>query len=440
MPASAQGLRAPGAAAATAAAASAASTPVPAGARAADHIVAIVNSDPITASDVRFRTAGLRQRLAQQGANVPPAAELEREVLELLIAERTQLQRAREIGLRIDDNTLNQAETSIAEQNQLTPTQLRERLRQQGTTPEQFREQLRNDLLLQRLREREVEATLRVTDRDLDDHLLEQRSQLANTPAEINLGHVLVRVAENASPDVVAERLARAMRAGERARGGADFAAVAREFSDAPEAASGGALGLRPLDRYPGLFVEATQTLKVGEVAGPIRSGAGFHVLKLLERKLASSADTITQTRARHILLRPSPQLSQQDLLARSRELREQLSAGRADFAALARTHSQDGSAREGGDLGWASPGLFVPEFENAMNALKVGEVSQPVPSRFGVHLIQVVERRQIKPTQADQRNMVRAEVREKKLEQAYASWARELRDRAYVEYRQPRQ
>ncbi len=435
-PAQAQGLRAPGNAASTLAAPAA-----PAGVRAADHIVAVVNSEPVTASEVRRRVDGLIQRLSRQGGDRPSAAEIEREALDQLIAERTQLQRAREIGLKVDDTTLNQAELSVAEQNQLTLEQLRQRLREQGTTPEQFRDQLRQDILLQRVREREVESPLRVTDRDLDDYLLERRSQAVATPAEVNLGHILVRVPEGASPQVVAERLSRALRASEQVKAaGSNFAAIAREFSDAPEASTGGEMGLRAQDRYPALFIESTQALKVGEVAGPVRSGAGFHILKVIERKQASAVDTVTQTRARHILLRTGPQQTQQDVIAKARELRRQAAAPGGDFAALARANSVDGSAREGGDLGWALPGMFVPEFENAMNALQPGEISQPVPSRFGVHLIQVVERRQTKPTLTEQRNMVRAEVREKKLDEAYLVWARELRDRAYVEMRQPRQ
>lgn len=434
-PARAQGLRAPGNAASTLAAPAA-----PAGVRAADHIVAVVNSEPVTANEVRRRAAGLAQRLARQGGDMPSAADIEREALDQLIAERTQLQRAEEIGLKVDEATLNQAERSVAEQNQLTLEQLHERLREQGTTTAQFRDQLRQDILLQRVREREVEAPLRITDRDLDDYLLERRSQAGATPAAVNLGHILVSVPENASPQVVAERLARALRASDQARAaGASFADVARSFSDAPDAASGGEMGLRALERYPALFVESTQSLKVGEVTGPVRSGAGFHILKVIDRQQANAADTVTQTRARHILLRPGPQQTQQDVIAKARELRQQALAAGGDFAALARANSVDGSAREGGDLGWALPGVFVPEFEDAMNALQPGEISAPVPSRFGIHLIQVMERRQIKPSQAELRNMVRAEVRDKKLDEAYLLWARELRDRAYVEMREPR-
>lgn len=434
VPAHAQGLRAPGNAAS-----SLAVPPIPSGVRAADHIVAIVNSEPVTANEVSRRAAGLGQRLSRQSGDRPSDAEIEREALEQLIAERTQLQRAREIGLKVDEATLAQAERSVAEQNQLTLEQLRERLREQGTTSEQFREQLRQDILLQRVREREVEASLRITDRDLDDYLLERRSQVGSAPAEINLGHILVRVPEGAGPEVVAERLARALRAAEQAKTAGNFATVAREFSDGPEAGSGGEMGLRALDRYPTLFVDAAQSLKVGDVTAPVRSGAGFHILKLIDRKQAGAVDTVTQTRARHILLRTGPQQTLQDVIARARELRQQATSTGGDFAALARANSVDGSASTGGDLGWALPGMFVPEFENAMNALQPGEISQPVPSRFGVHLIQVTERRQTKPTQAEQRNMVRGEVREKKLDEAYAIWARDLRDRAYVEMRQPR-
>lgn len=438
LPVQAQGLRmAPGNAASSLAAAAPAA---PATRAAADHIVAVVNSEPVTANEVARRATALADQLARQGGGAPSAAEVERQALEQLIAERTQLQRAKEVGLKADDAVVQQAELSVAEQNGLTLDGLHQRLRQQGTTPEQFRARLRDDILLQRVREREVEATLRVTDRDIDDYLLAQRSEAAAVPAEVNLGHILVSVPEGAKPEVVAERLSRALRASERAKAGGDFAALAREFSDAPEGRTGGEMGLRSLERYPSLFVDAVKPLKVGDVTGPLRSGAGFHILKVLDRKQASAVGMVTQTHARHILLRPTGRQTAQDVLAKAQALREQAVTGKADFAELARANSVDGSARQGGDLGWALPGMFVPEFENAMNALQPGEISPPVASRFGVHLIQVVERRQIAPSPADQRNMARSEVRERKLDEAYANWARDLRDRAYVEYRQPRQ
>jgi len=252
---------------------------------------------------------------------------------------------------------------------------------------------------------------------------------------------VLVRVPEDASPAVVAERQARAQQAADKARAGEDFAKVAQEYSDAPEGRrDGGLLGLRPTDRYPELFVTSTQALAVGGIAGPVRSPAGFHVLKVVERSAAGSGPTVVQTNARHILLRTGPQLTEAAAAARLSDYRRRIQAGQADFATLAREHSQDGSAKQGGDLGWANPGRYVPEFEQALSALRPGEISEPLVSRFGVHLIQLVDRREAKLNQREQRDMMRDAVREKKLDEAYATWAQELRGRAYVEYREPPQ
>ena len=226
----------------------------------------------------------------------------------------------------------------------------------------------------------------------------------------------------------------------EQARAGQDFAALAREFSDAPERASGGLLGMRPAERYPELFVAATAALPVGAVAGPLRSGAGFHVLKVVEKDSISTAALVTQSHARHILLLPNAQLTEAAAAARLADYRRRILAGQADFAALAREHSKDGSAKQGGDLGWSTPGRYVPEFEAAMDALQPGDISEPLVSRFGVHLIQLMERRQVRPSAREQRDMARDAVRAKKLDEAYTQWGQELRARAYVEYREPPQ
>ncbi|MDP1685611.1 peptidylprolyl isomerase, partial [Hydrogenophaga sp.] len=223
----------------------------------------------------------------------------------------------------------------------------------------------------------------------------------------------------------------------DRARAGGDFAELAREFSDGAERANGGQFGLRPAERLPELFVESTRSLSAGSIAGPVRSPAGFHVLKVIEKRQSGLPDaTVNETRARHILLRVTPQLSEADAVARLAGFRQQLLAGQATFEALAREHSQDGSAQDGGNLGWAQTGQFVPEFEAAMSRLRPGEVSPPVVSRFGVHLIRVEERRQSTLTARDQREMVRGLVREKKITEALRTWVQDVRGRAYVEYR----
>jgi len=417
---------------------SAAATNAP---RQADFIVAVVNSEPVTNNEVRSRLARAEAQLAQQGGTMPPRDLLAREVLERLILERVQLQQAREAGVKVDDFAVSQAEQGVAQQNSMTVDELYRRLARDGMSRERFRDELRNQLLQQKLREREVEARVKVTDLDVDQYLREQQQGADASTMEINLGHVLVLVPENATPTQVAERQARAQQAADKVRAGEDFAAVAREFSDAQEGKSaGGLLGLRPADRYPELFVNSTKGLPVGGLVGPLRSPAGFHVLKVVERVTAGVPTTVVQSHARHILLRTGPQLTETAAAARLADYRRRVLASQADFATLAREHSQDGSSKEGGDLGWANPGRYVPEFEQALNALKPGEISEPLVSRFGVHLIQLLERREAKLTQREQRDMARSTVREKKLDEAYATWAQELRGRAYVEYRDPPQ
>jgi peptidyl-prolyl cis-trans isomerase SurA len=408
------------------------------GPRTVDYIVALVNSEPVTNNEVRQRLVRVEQQLTQQGGALPPRAELARQVLEQLVSERAQIQEAKELGIRVDEATLLQAEQSIAAQNQLPLDEFRRRLAAEGMDNNRLRNELSNQILLQRVREREVEARVQVTESDIDDYIREQRDNTDLSELQLNLAHVLVLVPESADPARVTELQARAQQVADRARAGGDFAALAREFSDAPEKVNGGEFGLRPADRLPGLFVESTRALRPGEIAGPVRSPAGFHVLKLLEKRQAGLPDVVvTQTRASHILLRVSPSLTAQAAAERLGQYRQQIVSGAATFANLAREHSQDGSAREGGDLGWASPGQFVPEFEEVMNSLKPGEISQPLVSRFGVHLIQVNERRDQQLSQRDQREIVRGLLRERKSAEALSTWLQEVRGRAFVEYRE---
>ena len=410
----------------------------PAPVQQADSIVAVVNSEPITSNELRMRTARTAQQMAQQNTPVPPESVLTQQVLENLITEKALQQQARDTGIKIDDLLVDQAEANVARQNSMDVAQLRRRLAADGLSLERFRTDLRNQLLLTRLRERDVDGRVRVTDLDIDQFIREQQASVDQTGVEMNLGHVLVVVPENATPAELATLQAKAQGIADRARKGDDFAALAREFSNAAEGASGGALGLRSADRYPTLFVESTQTLPVGGIAGPVRSPAGFHILKVLERERAGVPGAqVVQTHARHILLRPSPQLSEAAAAARLTEYKQRIQSGQADFAALAREHSQDGSAKEGGDLGWANPGQFVPEFEEALDALQPGQIGGPLVSRFGVHLLQLMERRTATLSQREQREVARNMVREKKLDEAYANWIREVRARAYVEFRE---
>jgi peptidyl-prolyl cis-trans isomerase SurA len=405
--------------------------------RSAEYIVALVNSEPITNNEVQTRVERLMKENAE--AQRVPRAELTRLVLERLIAERTQLQAAKEVGIKVDELAIDQAEQTVARQNQMSLTELRSRVAAEGISPQAFRNDLRDQLLLTRLRDREIEAKVKISDVEVDQFMREQRNGAnAAVAPNLNLAQVLVAVPENATEAQIATLQQRAQGVAQRARAGEDFAKLAQEFSDSPDRANGGVLGMRSADRYPSLFVEATQSTAVNGIAGPIRSGAGFHVLKVLAKSQPGSADAVvTQTQVRHILLRNDAKRTTAQAVAQLAEFKDRIQKGTADFAGLARDNSQDGSAKEGGDLGWSRPGQFVPEFEEAMNRLAPGQVSDPVVSRFGVHLLQEVARRAAKLSQAEQREAARGVLREKKLEEAYETWAQELRTRAYVEYRE---
>lgn len=415
---------------------------VPAGPRQADFIVAVVNSEPITNNEVRTRMARVQQQAARQGATLPPANVLAREVLERLISEMAQLQLARETGLKVDEAMIDQAELSVAQQNQVEVTELRRRLAADGIPLARFRAELRDQLLLTRLRDRELEPRARVSDLEVDQYMREQQAGGDAGNTDLNLAQILVAVPEGANAAQVAALLGRAQRALDRALAGEDFAKLVAEYSDAPDAArSGGQMGLRPADRYPELFINATSALREGGISAVVRSGAGFHVLKVVEKRQGGiPGATVTQHRARHILLRTGPQLSEAAARAKLADFKKRIEAGSADFAQIARENSQDGSARNGGDLGWAGPGVFVPEFEEVLVDLRPGQISEPLTSRFGVHLIQLTERRQATLSEREQREIARNLLREKKLEEAYATWVQEVRARAYVEFREPPQ
>ena len=404
----------------------------------ADFIVAVVNSEPITNSEVRTRLQRVQRQLAQQGGTIPPPAELAKEVLDRLIIDKTQLQLARESGVRADSYAVDAAVQAVARQNQVTLDGLRERLKADNISYAQFESDLRDEMLISRLRQRDVEPRVKVSDQEIDQFLVEQSSAASGALA-LNLAQVLVAVPENASADQLAALQARAQQVADRARSGTPFVELAKASSDPSAAATGGEIGLRTVDRLPPLFVEATQKLPVGGIAGPLRSGAGFHVLKVVEKKQAGGLDAgVTQSRARHILLTLTPQQNEAAAVQRLISYKRRVEAGQADFAALAREHSGDGSAKDGGDLGWSAPGMFVPEFEQALNALALNQVSDPVVSRFGVHLIQLLERREARLSSREQREAARNALREKKFEEAYLLWAQEVRGRAYVEYRDP--
>lgn len=407
----------------------------------ADFIVAVVNSEPITNSEVRAEVLRASQQLAQQRQTVPPPAELRRLVLERMVNDRAQLQMARETGIRVDDAAIDQAEQAVARQNQVDVAGLRLRMAKDGMDATRVREQLRDQLLLTRLHEREVDARIRISDVDVDRALQDQQANNADPFAQdINLAHLLVAVPEKANAEQAAALFLQAKKILDRIRAGEDFALLVQELS-AADRTNGGQLGLRRADRYPPSFVVATQNLKAGEVSEIVRSGAGFHILKVLEKRApAAMTRTVVQSHARHILLRVTPQLTQAAALARLADFKKRIQAGTATFQSLARENSQDGSAAQGGDLGWASPGMFVPEFDEAMNRLTEGQVSDPVVSRFGVHLIELIERRRVELSPREVRELVRNQLHEARYEEAFTTWAQDVRARAFVEFREPPQ
>jgi len=405
-------------------------------ARPVDHIAAVVNQDVVAASEVQQRIERLREEVRRRG-DVLDMEALRKQALESLIEERVLVTHAREFGARVDEAELDRVVGNVAAQNRLTMDQLMERLKAEGIDYRRFRENLRDQIMSERVREREVQGRIRVTDGEIDKYLEEQRAKASGNP-QLNIAQVLVSVPEGASEAVLAERRARAEAALARIKGGEDFAKVAREISEDGNKAAGGMIGLRQADRLPDEFVNVVKPLKDGDVAPQLlRTGAGFHVIKLVQRISPAASGKAMQTRARHILLRPSAQLTAEVAARRLTEFKRSIESGRASFEALAKENSEDGSAPDGGELGWASPGGFVPEFEEAMNALPVNGISGPVASRFGVHLIQVLERREVDVDPKQLREQARNALREGKYEEAYQEWVKDLRARAFVELRE---
>ncbi len=410
--------------------------------RPVDYIVAVVNSEPITNNEVKNLKLRLEKQL-QPGVAAPSAQVLTQQALNQLINEKAQLQQARDNGIRIDDAEIDQTELNIARQNQVSKEELYKRIISEGLSVSAFREQLRTQLMVSRLRERDVDNRARISDTDVEQFIQSQQAgkPVVSPPVDINLAMILIAVPENSSEQEAAELKIKAQQIVQRAKRGESFAALAQAFSQAPDkGANGGEMGLRTADRYPTLFIDSTQNLNKGEVSDPVRSGAGFHILKVLDKKQSEMSNTlILQTRARHILLRTGSELSEAAARNRLVTYKQRVQTG-TDFADLARQFSQDGSASAGGDLGWASPGQFVPEFEEVMARLQPGQISDPLISRFGAHLIQVMERREVPLSVREQREMVRTQLREKKIEALYSAWVEELRGRAYVELRDPPQ
>jgi peptidyl-prolyl cis-trans isomerase SurA len=405
-----------------------------------DAIVAVVNNEVITAQELEARMQTVEARLRSQGVAVPPRAQFQKQLLERMIVDRAQLQLAKESGLRVEDPLLDAAVARIAEQNGMTLADFRKRVEEDGTTFERFREDIRNEILLQRLREREVDNKVQITESEIDNFLAAGGGAEGARP-EINLAQILIRIPENASAEQINQRRQRAEEALQQLRTGADFARVAATYSDAADALKGGEMGWRTLDRLPQIFIDAVADRRENELV-VAKSANGFHILRVLGRRTSTPAKTgapaaaVTQTHARHILIKVNQVVPANEARRKLVELKERLANKAASFAELARLYSNDGSAAKGGDLGWLYPGDTVPEFERAMDALKPGEISDPVESPFGYHLIQVIERKTDDVSQERQRKQARQALRERKIEEATEEWLRQLRDRAYVEYR----
>lgn len=400
----------------------------------ADRIVAVVNDEVITLHELRARLDLAVKQLKKQGTPVPGRDVLEQQMLERLVMDKVQLQQAKETGVKVDDAQLEQALQRIAAGNKMSLAQLREALQKDGIVFSKFREEIRDEMTIARIREREVENKIAISEGEIDNYLAEDSAKSGGSE-EYEVAHILLRTPESASPEQIQRIKAKADQLFERVGKGEDFSQLAASFSDAPDGLQGGSLGMRPRERLPSIFLDAVVKLKPGEVAPVLRSPNGFHLVKLVAKRGGTVAAAVEQTHVRHILIKVNELVSEADAKHKLEGLYERIKNG-GSFAELARLFSQDGSASKGGDLGWIYPGDTVPEFERAMNALKPGEVSRPVQSPFGFHLIEVLERRVQDVSSDRQRAAARQVLRERKMDEAYQDWLRQIRDRAYVELR----
>ncbi|MFZ3221626.1 MAG: peptidylprolyl isomerase [Rugosibacter sp.] len=403
-----------------------------------DRIVAVVNDEAITMGELQARLASVLRQMREQNVPLPPQEVIERQMLERMITDRVQLQEAKESGVLVSNDELDDSLQRIAENNKLSLAAFREALEKDGIRWGKFREEIRSEITLARLREREVSRRASISDGEIDNYINNPDSGAQTEKMLVNLSHIVLQVPENATPDQLMRIGTRAQTALTQVQNGEDFAKVAASFSNAPDGLKGGALGLRPIDRLPLLYAELAKKLQQGEVSEIVRSPAGFHIVKLIEKRNGEakplSAST-QQTHARHILIKVNELISAAEAEHKMQALKERLDNG-ADFAELARQHSNDLSAAKGGDLGWLYAGDTVPEFEAAMNALQINQISAPIQSPFGFHLIQVLARRVGELSVERQRMAARQVLRERKADEVYQDWVRQLRDRAYVEDR----
>jgi len=400
-----------------------------------DRVVAVVGNEAITLSELNDHVAAAERQLRRQGTPLPDHATLQRQVLERLILVKAQLHLAKELGIKVEDVELDRAVQRIADNNGMSLADFRKALESGGVPFDKFRDEVRDQIILTRLREREVDRKIHVSDSEIDMYL-EQNKDALQQKTEYNVAHILVRLPDQASPERIEAARARAEKARAEALAGADFAKLAATYSDGPDALKGGELGWRSSARLPDLFTAALKDMQVNGISPVLRSPAGFHILKLLGRRDAAGTGgaPVKQTHVRQILIRTNQAVSNEDAKRTLENLRERIVRGGADFAELARVHSEDSSAARGGDLGWIYPGDTAPDFERAMDALKPGEISQPIKTQFGWHLIQVLGRRTAGMTPERMRLQAREALRERKSDEAYQEWLRKLRDETYVE------
>ncbi len=399
-----------------------------------DRIVAIVDQTVVTEQELESRIATVTAQLKKQGTELPPENVLRKQILERLITDTLQIQYAAQTGLKVDDNQLDKTIERIAEQNQMTLTEFSEALAKDGVSMRKFRSDIRNEITIARLREREVDGRVNVTESEIDNFLTSQAANTENQD-EFEISHILIRTPEEGATEDVQKAKTKVDAAVKELNNGKSFAEVSASFSDAPNALEGGKLGWKSGTQMPALFLDALKTMQVGEVSQPLRSPNGFHVLKLTNKRGGNSPLVIQQTHSRHILIKLSEIMSEKEGKQKMDNIKERLDNGEK-FEALARQYSEDSTASNGGDLGWINPGDTVPQFEKAMNELKDNQISQPVRTQFGWHVIQVIERRSQDMSKEAARLKARQEIRAKKADEAYQDWIRELRDRAYVELR----
>ncbi|HSI25051.1 MAG TPA: peptidylprolyl isomerase [Methylotenera sp.] len=399
-----------------------------------DRIVAIVDQGVITEQELIDRTRTVKNQLEKQGTPLPADSVLERQVLERLIADSLQLQLAAQTGIKIDDTQLDKTIERIAAQNKMSVDEFKDVLEKDGIPLSKFREDIRSEITIARVREREVDNKLNISEGEIDNYLTTQANR-GEEQDEFEISHILIRTPEDASPEDLEKAKTKTQEALKQLADGVSFSEVSASLSDAPNALEGGGMGWRSGAQLPAVFLEILKPMQKGEVSKPIRSPNGFHILKVTDRRGGTSSLVIGQTHARHILIKLTEVVSEKEAKRKMDTIKERLDNG-ANFEELARQYSEDGSANNGGDLGWVNPGDTVPPFEKAMNELGLGEISEPVLSPFGWHVIQVIERRQQDMTKEASRLKARQEIRARKAEEAYQDWIREMRDRAFVELR----